>query len=752
MAVSINNGFTTVNAELENYVPTWQVDEYDELVYEFTSLQYNGTDKAPMRYYDEDLEQDFENGFLRAGNLFYVRIENLPDLTIEEYEVRLNMRGSETPERWDSSYDYNQSAAWPEEFDGPILFIPVSTVPENSTQWFDFADEWNTVPGMTASYDESGQTFTLSGANSTLNVTSFSGVWDTSNGVMLSYAVDFLEGDEFVPFAFELNFLYFRDPGEWDLHWGVNEGDMFAYRWDDIEFNGSDSMPWMTEGEPVDMDDPNTVYEGDIVVFHINELADLTSLQGPPYWNGSVSTPSFTEEFDFEFTEVGTGRGGPRVWYPLIMLGNAIYQQNVIDDFEGIGGTVTVTGDILNLTLDDAYSKESAEWDLTTGILQGMYYEGEGPEGLTIVAEISLVYHFAPGVPTFAYTDSVSQRYVLDDITNGSRNYLDLGPIGDYDETIPEEDRPHFLLYEGDIFSVQLEHKDTTIPYLDQIGEEMFEWMWSGKTSHGYETRSPLRLKEPGLEMSFEEGPPAFMVMIPIGDSAWWDLLEDIYVDIGYDVHNTAEEFGISTFVDPYTVAVRWHKADGMMSYYYVDGDDPNTSNHMTWEMSRGTIIDQENLGWTWGVGVGSNADFEFLEIDIGGENQLQFGPDGSTTASVGDILTITFKEFGDLSDLEEGGPWALEDMKIKGETIEYMTQMEEPGFEFANFDQDENSYNGPPFAYHIIPIGDASYWNLLETMWSDFQLEMLLIGTYLKPCGLMKLVIQLIKTVQPLS
>ncbi|MHA2249392.1 MAG: hypothetical protein ACXAD7_03470 [Candidatus Kariarchaeaceae archaeon] len=743
LAVSINIAFTSVSAQIENHVPTWQVDENSEFVYQFANVAYNGTDTAPMGGYDEETQTEFDNGVLRAGNRFYVRIDDLPDLTTEETEVRLSLRGSETPEWWDHSYDYNQSAEWSEEFDGPFLFMPISSVPENTTQWEDIEDMWNAVPGMSALYDTTYNEFLLQGSNSTLNITEFKGIWDTTSGVMKYYKIDFLEGDEYTPFAFEMVFLYFRDPSEWDLSWGVDEGDMIGYRWDTLEFNGTDNMTWMPGGdgngeeqngnhiEPDENGDDYydyedyLVYEGEIFVIHINELTDLTAMEGPPYWNGSISTPRVTSDFDFEFREVGSSDDGPRVWYPLIMTGNMIYRNSVINDFEGIGATVSVSGltNIINITIDDEYGRESAEWDLTTGIMQGMYYEGEGPDGLTIVAEISLIYHFSPGEPTFVYTDGVSQRYVIDDITNGSRNYLDFGPMGDYDETIPEEERPHFLLYETDVFSVWIEHKDpTTYPYLDQNGEDFVEWMWSAKTSHGYEMRSPLMLSEPGLEMTFEEGPPAFMLMIPVGDAAWWDMLEGIYNSIGYVVTNNEEEFGISTLADTFTVTVRWHKSDGMMSYYYVDGTDQETGNHMTWEMHRGITVDFDSFGWNWGVGVGSTMEFEFLEIDVAGENFMEFGPDSTTVANVGDIITVTFKEFGDLSIEEGGGPWALEDMEVNGAIMEYQTEMQEPGFEFADFMEDgENGQGGgPPFAYHVIPVGNAAYWDLLETMWDD--------------------------------
>lgn len=682
-----------VNADIEDMVPMWGVEEGITLVYELTHLLVDGSTSMNMTVWDEYEQQDRDIGVLREGNLIFVEVEQLPQEGDEDPDVRTWMHGTETWEGWEHHWHPQLPQNWTGTGDGPYMFAPVGMIPEDPAHWADIETMWNEAPGFSAVY--SSGTFDLSGSNTTANVTDLFLSFDTDNGVLLDYNYETPNGGpDGVAMEMTMEFKYFRDESQWDLGFGIAEGDMAGWEVDQMQYNGTDHIPFDMNNES----EGDYLYEGDLMVIGFWELWDpVADPDGHPHWNGSVMTPTFDQSVEFDFD---TG-DGPQLFYPVMPLGNDAFFGNITDEFESCPGTtVTQTTSLLTITISTTDVSESASWDLVTGLMQSWSYDGPGPEDLPVIGASSFVYHL-PGADTheIVVPEDISIRYIADNVQNGTRDYLDFGA---------DEGEEPFMLYEGDIFSVWM-YMETT-----EDGEEL---RWGGHTSSGYEMNdNSMDGMPPGLEFYYD-GPPGFMLIIPLGDAAWWSAIETTFTALGYTVTNTADQIGYAAVGDDFDLEVLWSKDDGILDYYCVEGIDPDTGNVMQWEMHRGTTVNPDTLNWQWGIAVDDTWAYEFTDIQTADGDYFTWS-ESEAHVTVGDQMDVHVTALADLSVLEEG-PSVTANLGAAGITEhDNEVGLQEPGFEFVYFDEDDEDM--PPFLYMAIPVGDMDYWSLLATMYGE--------------------------------
>lgn len=640
-----------------------------------------------------------------------IGFEHLEDMSNHPTDITdAWIKTSSTYMSWNHQYDWNVSYGNYPDWGGPAFFMPVMTIPQDyladgtMTDWNHVLSAWNSEAGWNA--EITGDEFTLTGpVDVGMDVSTFTATWDINTGIMQYYmATGTNDGKAYL---LELSFKYVRDESQWDMSWGVSPGLMWAY---DLVSNASGEIPFGDgSGDYDENSNLNNLSDG-LLVFMLHEISDFDQHMN---WNGSVMTAEWQTGFHFEFNEIGMGGDGPRVWYPIMPLGNDMFYGNITDDFEASGATVLNDGTTYEVHYDDDYSFENATWDMSTGLMQSMYLEMELNDNFGVWIRMDFVYEFNAGVdgPTFA-KDHFDQRYVINQAQNGSLDFIDFGDQHYYDEFGNEYTR-NFQIHDGDIFSVYAGWET----YWDE-GYEREEFRWHAKTSSGYSMEAHTEFLPPGLDTG-NDGPPVFYLIIPIGTDAltgeaWFDEIQSVYDALGYTTINTATQIGFSALLDgQYDLTIKWDKADGILSYYKVELES-DTGDPIIWEMTRGTsMIDMSNFDW--GIDVGTSMDFVLESVS----EPLPFGGEETpnTYLDVNDTITVTFVG---LSDFEEDGPMMYVDMEANGVVEENVSMgMQEPGFEFTYFEDHEGG-GGPAFMYFAIPIGTETFWNWIVDMYTE--------------------------------
>lgn len=682
-----------------SYTPSWPIPQGTELVYNITSLAYNGTDFIPVQQCCDEYNNSYDIGVLRQNNLFFIGINEYPSF---DDQIRLYARGTEMQESFEIAYDYNHDASWNTD-DGPFMFEPIHAIPDTASEWTNEQSAWSSLGGISATYT-AGDSFSLSGSNATANVTSFGLTWDVTTGIMTHYAITFIDGDG-ITTTLGMEYMYSRNYDDWGMHWGVDVGATIMFSWDTILLNNS-------EGE-VEINNGINVSSGDLMALNIWELSDLSSMDRAPNFNGSLQTIDNESEFNYEFLPIGASNDGPTLFYLILPMGNDYFIGNTTDEFRGLPNSeVSITGDMLSVSYTNNYNgiTETGQWDLTTGILKMLHVEFTDDEGTFYNVTMSFRYYLNSGEPTFSFDQGIGQRYIIDQAVNGTQHMLDFGTAsGPEWEGVPDEQRPHFIIFEGELMEIQsqittMENDMALRSYL--------------KTSHGSVTDIDLPMNLPGFKI---DGPPMFMPVIPTSSTNypnsadWWNLLDDVYSSLdGYTVTNTADEFAVA-FNNEFDGNAKWFKDTGIMSYYYVSGFDEN-NNSIVWEMHAGITV-PTHIDWQWGLTVGSSADYEVTKINMNGVHSMPYGPNNETTVIEGSVIAITFNAFGNIADLtaENSGPWTRVTEKFNGVSQTYEIGIEEPGFELAPHED-----KGIPFLAWAIPIGPANYWQLLADLYSE--------------------------------
>ncbi|MFQ5980953.1 MAG: hypothetical protein ACE5OZ_22670 [Candidatus Heimdallarchaeota archaeon] len=744
----------------------WGIED-TTLVYETTHLLWNGTDtEFPM--YSWNGTHDEEAGSWAEGDLSMFEVRDLPDPNQESSNVVLDWRGSGFED--DREFNYTIEFGWPNaSLDGPAFLWPLSSVPVDPANWTDFEGQWTGVTNITATYASAAKTFTLVGQeNATLNITGFQVVWDTTTGIMQYYWLNSTwgpesEGTKAIPIEIELNFLYYEDPGQWDMGFGLNPGDMAAWRIDTLDFNNTehevDQVPWKTDSTV-----GGSLEEGDVIFINFMELWDPAMGGGEgdmgPHWNGSIMTPE--EHYNVMMPIFGGGDddggdgggqagasllqqdngddgGGPgfmMFWIPLWPTGNDLFYGNMTNmlnmmfgDWGGLDFNSTHLW--VDIYFNDPFGGHlnlTAEWDRDTGLLLHYFFDGflDDPVNHDVhtpfTIETNFLYYLNNTAVDASWDVSEGhyQRFVLTNlVVNGSLDYLEMS-----------ED---FILYQGDIIGV---HFEDYIPETDSIGTSILEidtlgyWNLYMRTSSGEETEEPeWRMQPPGMETT--GGPPLLYWAVPTGNDAWWNALEDAYSAVGYTVTNGADTFSMSGEIndDEFSATFdnEWDKASGSMITHNINAsfDDGST---VDWRIEGGVTFDPNDISWDWGVATGDHIVFDVAAFDRNGDPyRMPIGPNDETTIGAGDQMTLTVNALGGLGTEEDG--MAIDfTMTIHDYTESWTIHFPEPGFEFIRFyddgpdngNGDDDGGGGPPLFYPVIPVGDAAYWDLLEDMYGE--------------------------------
>lgn len=691
-------------------------DGQGELVYSVTVAINSTYNHWNLTKYDENTGSEKEIGAIKTGDNLFVHFDHLEDLSLAGDETQVSLKSTSTFERWQHSF--NQSVpfgAYP-DIGGPAFFMPLLSVPNDyinggsMAEWNVISSNWNNVAGWSSSIinDE----FSLMGpTDAAHNVSIFDAKWDINTGIMLYYNAIGTDGPN--TYHLELTFKYVRDQSQWDMNWGVNPGLMWAY---DVETD----IPQLPFGDDSEKDmnsyQYNNLSDGNTLVFMLHEISGVDEEMN---WNGSAMTQDWEQQFHFRFKEIGASGpngGGPRAWFPIMPLGNYNFYSNISTEFEGDGATTVFynpAASTFEVGYNDELSYENATWDTSTGLLQTMSYQGSFGDGLEGYVKLNFKYSFNAGEPTYA-TNYINQRFIVDDVQNGTLNELDFGEVR-YHDNAGNEVIGHFKLYDADIFSAQGEWKT-----FYENDREITEFQWNAKTSSGFMINARTKFYPPGLDNG-QNGPPMFYLIIPTGSSTltsadWWVELANVYTTLGFTVLNDANKFGIDGVIhgenNDFQVKIEWDKVDGAMSYYKVETTNEN-GDILKWVMHSGVkMIDGSTL--KWGVSKGTSMNYKFTKTS----EPIPFGdPSNAVSINTGDIMKVTFKELGDFKDK---GPFVVVDMEVNG-NIESNAEMgmSEPGFEFAKFSGEQND-GPPPFLYFAIPTGDSEFWNWLEVAYKE--------------------------------
>lgn len=673
------------------------------LIYTVDALTYGADNYWNITVWDEMTQQDRQIGAITAGDLLFMQFSHLEDMANKATDQSIvQMKGSSMTESWEYRYDWNVSYGQYPSDNAPPFLLPVITIPQsyladssNMTDWNHIVDGWNAQPGWTASI--TGTEFTLSGPTSG-NITSFASTWDINSGIMKNYSAS--GNDEGNNYSMTLSFLYIRNESQWDMHWGAGVQPSLMYGLD-FATNLSDGIEF---GDSVGAYSNNLT--NGLLVFNVNELSDLQTSE--PNWNGSAMTTEWKQDFHFEYHDIGMTDQGPRVWYPILPLGNDLFFGNITTDFTASGASVTNDGATFGVYYNDEYGYENATWDMTTGLMQTMRYQGS-MNGTSFWASMDFVYAFNGG-DSFN-VNNIDARYIIDTAKNGTNNFLDFGESTYHDENGTEMTGP-FILNPGDIFSVHGGWQT----YWDG-DHNVDEFRWNARTSAGYQVEARTNYMPPGLDVG-QDGPPIFYLVIPTDNGIvfgndWFNTLEGVYNSLGYTVTNNATDFGISGVVNEMNVHIVWNKDNGVMNYYKVDANIDG--NNIIWEMHLGTQMIPLSE-FSWGVSAGTTLNYVFTQLS----QPLDFGSSDTaagTTINQNDIMMVTIKKLG---DLQNEGPFVVVDMQVNGVTeADAEMGMQEPGFEFA-FMQD----GPPPLLYFVIPVGTPTFWNWVMDMYQEVGYE----------------------------
>ncbi|MFW9917317.1 MAG: hypothetical protein ACFFGZ_17055, partial [Candidatus Thorarchaeota archaeon] len=257
---------------------------------------------------------------------------------------------------------------------------------------------------------------------------------------------------------------------------------------------------------------------------------------------------------------------GPPAWYFAFPIGDANWWGSVEEWAESVGYTVTNTASTFEIEgegttpgddeIENIYV--NVEWNKTDGVIEYYYVEANFTGDINLGWEMERGIGFADPANAVNWQWGVSLdhtlTYRMDTIT------ID-GVPGEvpWTETanLSVGDTPQFWVTQLGILT-------------GGEGSAYGAWMnMSGFCNGIVNPQMAFSFQEPGFEFPevsseddpFRNTPPFMYFIIPIGDTAYWSLLTDMYEEAGYTVTNGAELF---TVVHP-DGQVQWNKTNGVL-------------------------------------------------------------------------------------------------------------------------------------------------------------------------------------------
>ncbi len=722
--------FLATDAVPPSYNYEWDDSIYENvtLVYEIESLNYNGTNEVMMTN-----EFDEEIGYLRQGDLLMFQIEKLSDVTDDTSNVTVWLSSTSMWEGTEMEYAPLMTPDWYYDTDGPNMMYVAIPIPVDPADWTSIESDWDGAGdgNITALYDDPTNIFNLTAAGNVAdNNTAFTSSWNTENGVLDFYTYSSDDGPEDLPISFFMRFQYFRDEAQWDMSWGIDEGDMAAWTYDELSWdNGSGPYDWMPAwngdnggGSAAENgDDDNILEEGNLVVFMFHELWEYAD-DTPPNYNVSMMTVNFDMSMEMSFDHIGENPEGPGWGYPLMLIGNDNFYGNITDEINQMENTTLTIDDVnknlMNITVDNTDYYERVSWDLTTGLMQYIYYDGPGPENGTLLMEASFTYFLPTSTADYLVSDGFSQRYILTEMKNGTDDFITVGG-----------DNESLTLYDGDLLSM----------YFDTLSLD--EGLDIGmRTSSGGELFiEELHMMPPGLEEAID-GPPLFYPVVPVGGTTWWDDVETAWhAARGCTIVNTTTDFTIGatisvrindTHTAPIDADVTWSKTDGVLNHFRLNGTIDG--NEVIWEMNRGLTINVSEISWSWGISTGDTMTYDFEILNMGGVTYMdEFGVD-DVTVNQGDDILLEVTWLANLAGSDQGPAFNCTGYAEGTYEPDIMFGLSEPGFEYAEYLlRDEDDHRPQPWIVPAIPIGDSAYWTLLQDLYEEASYTVVNNGTH---------------------
>ncbi|MFW9995603.1 MAG: Heimdall-CTERM domain-containing surface protein [Candidatus Odinarchaeota archaeon] len=663
--------------------PTWEVPDQAKLIYEITTLVYNAStldDSMPIT-----VEEDYL-GNITEGEIYFIEYWGLPDLSGGYTTFSGWQRGVNTKDSWSLEYTapLNNDSAWTSTGNG--LMFPVIPV------WSDEAD-WNAVGANFTAMDgdftvtNDATHFTVEYWNSTASPTGYrnvTSVWNKATGVLEYYFIDTDEGPENEYLKAEMNFLYFRDESQWDVHFGINEEDMVAWNVTTARFGSNNEVELLYDVKEEEM---RNVTEGDRLVIRFSELWQPEDNR-EPNWNGSVMTSEYSFWAEYSFGE----EGGAPLLFPIWMLGNDFFYGNITDEFESMGMTVTRPAggfqiDWIGGSGDGAEFDISAQWD-DRGLLNFYHITGD-VNGTSAEIFLEFLYYIPFVEYDYFLPEEPYVSYYMKTIRNGTNDHLDF--------------MEGWSIYEGDQVSYYFD--------FDVSPEVDYTYSMSVMTNRGYETEADVRLLPPGLEHAIGGGSPAGwpVVPLPVGPDTddYYSNITAAWESLDYTVHENADVFGFEGITaNDFYLNVSWSKVTGLMMYYNASGEIDGFDYVMEAELSM--YFDSAILSWQ----VPENLYVRYLatvqnstsdEIMIGGNE------DGPIFIYDGDIFSVKFGSFWATG----GMGYELYARTSSGYETESEQEAVPPGFEFARI-------AGPPGLKFAVPVSsDPSFYEDAIAIWT---------------------------------
>ncbi|MFW9990439.1 MAG: PGF-CTERM sorting domain-containing protein [Candidatus Odinarchaeota archaeon] len=683
----------------------WKTPEDTQLVYNVTRLMYSASKDTTMPVN----MSEGDPGTVSEGDFLFFEYGILPELltTSDTANVSTKETGTNFTSGWEMNYTV--PLAYDSDWVSGSLVYPLIPV------WASGAADWSFTGNIFESndgnftYSDGATHFSLRYLNDSSSPTGFievNATWNKATGIMEYYLQNTTaSGSENEPLFIEIDFLY-SFPVMDENEYAFSEDLYVSYFAKIAQNNSLDYIDFGGEG------DDFMIYEGDVIGYDF-------SFEGPyedgVMYSAHASTSSGYSESDIGISLAYPGQehlfnGPPAAWplVPMPLVDVDDYYGNFTAAWEAVGYAVTNSVDVISIQGTTAKGDHvNSTWSKETGVMMYYYVELDA-EGNNIVMELvaDLVVNMSAMDYSWEVPEGLYTRYLVS-AQNGTDDKLAIGG---------HEDEPYYL-YEGDVLSVNF----TSF----SMGETM-SYEFTMRSSSGLEAEGEFRPTPPGLEFTEIMGPPGIQFAMLLGDDTpiYGDSFA-VWEDVGYNVTDTADEFGFEAEIDldvpganmtGVYVSILWDKVDGVLNYYYVDGYDGH-GNYVLLELTRGVSFVMGDMTFSWNVSVGDEFEYHFEDISIYGDNRFEFG-DGY----IHEDETLTFTITALSSSLEAGASVNMSlaaTYDIEPNIFYYLV---EPGFEFAGFDYygeggDTGAYM--PLLMPIMPIFDES-WAFLEDLYRE--------------------------------
>ena len=510
----------------------WGLEPGDSLIYNISYLDYNNT--PILDVYDEN---DTVVGTLEENKSFIFEITELSTLVGEPAWVDGIIYG-QTFEK-DLYFDYTLPEINLNELlnttEGgvPLLYF---IIPIGSDEYWTNLTNNFTNEGFDV--DNGQYEFSVGYANSSIAVNA---TWDKDTGALVAWYFNGTMDNETFETEFLLDEIF--APGWYEPFWGLNDPIM-SYYFDQLEFeNGSHELQ-LGESET----SSGFFAEGQVAVVTL----DLMSMDQGPSYHGDMYTSTGWTTLGSPFDEEPTD--GPFIIF-MFPISNDSAWWDVLEAYFAAQGFDTLNNaTAFGIAIDDGNITTSMIWEKDTGVLLNWALNGttddEIPQNATM--EMSLVTYSDRADWALSWGVKAGQAfdYLFKTLNfNGSK------------ETEAEDGK----FVEGQNLTVIIEDL-STLP--DEVAMEGTFKSETGK-SHFY-----IEI----LMLPFTtEGPPLFYPVIPKDSSnELFNFLEDMYLEMGYQVVNNATHFSVtgtdllSPFEDDvtYNLSAMWEKDTGLLKYY----------------------------------------------------------------------------------------------------------------------------------------------------------------------------------------